>query len=141
MTIKTGASSAYVPDISKRSINSRFTSASVTTTMLPPWLKPPEGARRMTPAIRSICSRGIAPGRNARCIRRRRRMLRNSTPRTVYGRRHDEIRGEDGGGDRRREGNRRGDGAAARVGRGDGRRRGLRRRRREEDGGGDRRPR
>src|SRR3954451_6856545 len=38
--------------------------------MLPPWLKPPEGARRITFAIRSICSRGIGSGRNARCMRR-----------------------------------------------------------------------
>src|SRR3954466_5986388 len=47
--------------------------------MLPPWLKPPDGARRMTPAMRSICSSGIGSGRNARCIRRRERMSRNST--------------------------------------------------------------
>src|SRR3954447_24916164 len=78
MTISTGASPAYVPDISNRSISSRFTSASVMTTMLPPWLNPPDGARRITPAIRSICSRGIGSGRNARCMRRRRRMSRSS---------------------------------------------------------------
>src|SRR2546423_6013719 len=47
--------------------------------MLPPWLKPPEGARRMTFAIRSICSRGIGSGKKARCIRRRRRISRSST--------------------------------------------------------------
>src|SRR5436305_5221085 len=46
--------------------------------MLPPWLKPPEGARRMTPAMRSICSSGIGSWRNALCIRRRARMSRNS---------------------------------------------------------------
>src|SRR5436309_10092623 len=46
--------------------------------MLPPWLKPPDGARRITPAMRSICSSGIASGRNARCIRRRERISRNS---------------------------------------------------------------
>src|SRR3954470_1143272 len=48
------------------------------TTMLPPWLKPPDGARRITLAIRSICSVGIGSGRNARCIRRLRRMSRSS---------------------------------------------------------------
>src|SRR5579884_4103957 len=46
--------------------------------MLQPWLKPPDGARRMTPAMRSICSRGIGSDRKARCIRRRRRMSRSS---------------------------------------------------------------
>src|SRR5215217_1658387 len=49
--------------------------------MLCPWLKPPDGARRMTRTIRSICSRGIGSGRNARCIRRRARMSRSSTRR------------------------------------------------------------
>jgi 3-oxoacyl-[acyl-carrier protein] reductase len=48
--------------------------------------------------------------------------------RTVYRRRHDEIPGEDGGGDGRREGHRRRDGEAARGGGRDGGRRGLRRR-------------
>src|ERR687885_122610 len=35
----------------------------------------------MTRAMRSICSRGISSGRNARCIRRRCRISRNSTQR------------------------------------------------------------
>src|SRR3954447_1900343 len=46
--------------------------------MLPPWLKPPDGARRITFAIRSICSCGTGSVRNARCMRRCARMSRNS---------------------------------------------------------------
>src|SRR4051812_1917167 len=46
--------------------------------MLPPWLKPPDGARRITDATRSIWSRGSGSGRKARCIRRRARMSRSS---------------------------------------------------------------
>ena len=59
-----------VPCSNRRERSRAARPASVTTTMLPPWLKPPDGARRITLAIRSICSRGIGSGRNARCIRR-----------------------------------------------------------------------
>src|SRR3954454_14615676 len=64
----------------RRAISARV-AGSVMTTMLWPWLKPPDGARRITRAIRSICSRGIGSGRNDRCIRRRARMSRSSTRR------------------------------------------------------------
>ena len=115
--------------------------SSVTTTMLPPWLKPPDGARRITLTTRSICSVGSGSGRNARCIRRRPRISRNSTVDTVYRRQHDQIPGEDSTGDRRREGHRRRDGEAARGGRCDGGGRRLRRGGRGGNGAGGRRPR
>src|SRR5579885_2496343 len=67
---------------SNRVAISRRRSASVTTTTLIPCAKPPDGAWRITPAIRSSCSRGSASGTNARCIRRRARMSRSSTSAT-----------------------------------------------------------
>src|SRR5471030_2766972 len=87
MTIRTGVPAIQPRSSSNRRPISARSSGSVTTTMLWPWLKPPDGTRAIVPAMRSICSRGIGSGRNARCIRRRARMSRNSmTPRYKVGR-------------------------------------------------------
>ena len=55
MTISTGAPAIQPRSSSKRRPISARSSGSVTTTMLWPWLKPPDGARAIVPAIRSIC--------------------------------------------------------------------------------------
>src|SRR5438034_11746720 len=77
----TGAPATQPRSSSNRRAISARVPASVTTTMLWPCEKPPEGARRITRAMRSTWSRGIVSGRNARCIRRCARISRSSTAR------------------------------------------------------------